>query len=96
MKLNVAVQMDPIARINIRGDSTFALLLEAQWRGHDIFYYTPDNLSLRDRQLIAEGHSLTVAWNFDDLGPLGAVEFKSMTGWRDVNSRNIGDLDGFS
>ena len=34
MKLNVAVQMDPIARINIRGDSTFALLLEAQKRGH--------------------------------------------------------------
>ena len=43
----------------------------------------------------AEGHSLTVAWNFDDLGALGSVEFKSMTGWRDVNSRNIGDLDGF-
>ena len=34
MNLNVAVQMDPIARINIRGDSTFALLLEAQKRGH--------------------------------------------------------------
>ena len=43
----------------------------------------------------AEGHSLTVAWNFDDLGPFGAVEFKSMTGWRDVDSRNVGDLDGF-
>ena len=47
MKLNVAVQMDPIARINIRGDSTFALLLEAQKRGHNISYYTPDRLSLR-------------------------------------------------
>ena len=34
MALNVAVQMDPIERINIRGDSTFALLLEAQARGH--------------------------------------------------------------
>ena len=41
MKLNVAVQMDPIARINIRGDSTFALLLEAQKRGHALSYYTP-------------------------------------------------------
>ncbi len=39
---------------------TFALLLEAQWRGHDVFYYTPNNLSLRDGKLIAEGHSLTV------------------------------------
>ena len=60
MALKVAFQMDPIERIDIRGDSTFALLLEAQWRGHDVFYYTPNNLSLRDGQLIAEGHSLTV------------------------------------
>ena len=60
MALNVAFQMDPIERIDIRGDSTFALLLEAQWRGHDVFYYTPDNLSLRDGKLIARGHSLTV------------------------------------
>ena len=42
----------------------------------------------------ADGHSLTVAWNFDDMGALGDVEFKSMTGWREVNSRNVGDLDG--
>ena len=46
MKLKVAVQMDPIAHINISGDSTFALLLEAQARGHELFYYTPDKLSL--------------------------------------------------
>ena len=55
MALKVAFQMDPIERIDIRGDSTFALLLEAQWRGHDVFYYTPNNLSLRDGKLIAEG-----------------------------------------
>ena len=60
MALKVAFQMDPIERIDIRGDSTFALLLEAQWRGHDVFYYTPHNLSLRDGKLIARGHSLTV------------------------------------
>src|SRR4026207_452180 len=41
MALNVAVQMDPIERINIRGDSTFALLLEAQARGHELSYYNP-------------------------------------------------------
>ncbi len=45
--LNVAVQMDPIERINVRGDSTFALLLEAQNRGHALAYYTPDRLALR-------------------------------------------------
>src|SRR5512146_1384173 len=60
MALKVAFQMDPIERIDIRGDSTFALLLEAQWRGHDVFYYTPNNPSLRDGKLIALGHSLTV------------------------------------
>ena len=45
MALTVAVQMDPIERINIRGDSTFALLLEAQKRGHALRYYTPDRLA---------------------------------------------------
>ena len=60
MKLNVAVQMDPIARINIRGDSTFALLLEAQKRGHALSYDTPDKLSLRGVELVAPGHALTV------------------------------------
>jgi glutathione synthase len=60
MKLNVAVQMDPIARINVRSDSTFALLLEAQKRGHGLSYYTPDKLSLRGEELVAPVQSLTV------------------------------------
>src|SRR5271168_1517489 len=60
MKLNVAVQMDPIARINIRGDSTFALLLEAQKRGHGLSYYTPDKLSLSGEELVAPVQLLTV------------------------------------
>ena len=46
MPLTVAVQMDPIARIRIAGDSTFALLLEAQARGHKLLHYTPDRLRL--------------------------------------------------
>ncbi|MGH6866562.1 MAG: glutathione synthase, partial [Methyloceanibacter sp.] len=66
MALKVAFQMDPIERIDIRGDSTFALLLEAQWRGHDVFYYTPADLSLRNGKLMAEGHSLTVEDKPDD------------------------------
>ena len=60
MKLNVAVQMDPIARINIRGDSTFALMLEAQKRGHELSYYTPDQLSLRGEELVAPVQLVTV------------------------------------
>ena len=39
MGLKVAVQMDPIQSINITGDSTFAMMLEAQRRGHSLFYY---------------------------------------------------------
>jgi glutathione synthase len=60
MALNVACQMDPIERIDIRGDSTFALLLEAQRRGHTLFYYTPPNLALLGGRLLARGSSLTV------------------------------------
>ena len=58
MRLNVAVQMDPIERINIRGDSTFALLLEAQRRGHPLSYYTPDRLALADGAEVACRHPL--------------------------------------
>ena len=54
MTLSIAVQMDPIERINIRGDSTFALLLEGQQRGHKISYYTPDRLALLDGKLFAQ------------------------------------------
>jgi glutathione synthase len=60
MPLKVACQMDPIDRIDIRGDSTFALLLEAQRRGHQLFYYTPPHLALDGEHLIARGHTLTV------------------------------------
>src|ERR1700722_282125 len=60
MSLNVAVQMDPIERINIRGDSTFALLLEAQRRGYALSYYTPDRLALADTKVSAAVRPLTV------------------------------------
>ncbi len=60
MPLRIACQMDPIDRIDIRGDSTFAILLEAQSRGHDIFYYTPPNLALHGTKLLARGATLSV------------------------------------
>lgn len=60
MTLNVAVQMDPIDRINIAGDSAFALLLEAQARGHNLSYYTPDWLAMRDGEVFANVHPLEV------------------------------------
>src|SRR2546428_7430661 len=60
MRLNIAVQMDPIERISIRGDSTFALLLEAQKRGHGIAYYTPDRLALLGAKVVANVQPLKV------------------------------------
>ena len=53
MTLRVAVQMDPIAGVNIAGDSTFALMLAAQGRGHRLFHYAPGDLSWRDDRLFA-------------------------------------------
>ena len=60
MSLKIAVQMDPIQRINIKGDSTFALLLEAQRRGHELSYYTPDRLALLNGHLFATVENLNV------------------------------------
>jgi glutathione synthase len=58
--LTVAVQMDPIQAIKIAGDSTFALLLEAQARGHKLKFYTPDKLSMRDSRVFASMQDLVV------------------------------------
>lgn len=46
--MKIAIQMDHISGINISGDTSFALLLEAQQRGHSLYHYTPDKLSLGD------------------------------------------------
>ena len=71
MAHNVAVQMDPIDRINIRGDSTFALLLEAQKRGHTLSYYTPDKLALLGGRVFAAVQSLQVRDKAGDYFTLG-------------------------
>jgi glutathione synthase len=71
MSLSVAVQMDPIERINIRGDSTFALLLEAQARGHTLAYYTPDRMAQRDGVVFATVRPLAVRDTVGDHVTLG-------------------------
>jgi glutathione synthase len=79
MSLKVAVQMDPIQRINIKGDSTFALLLEAQKRGHALSYYTTDRLAMRDGRVFATVESLTVRDQADDHFTLQAPRRVEMT-----------------
>lgn len=79
MTLRVACQMDPIDRIDIRGDSTFAILLEAQARGHEIFYYTPQSLTLAGRELRARGQPLTVKDEVGDHYQLGASRIENLS-----------------
>ena len=79
MALKIAVQMDPIARISIRGDSTFALLLEAQRRGHSIAYYTPDRLALRGAEVLATVEPLEVRDREGDHFTLGKARRVQLT-----------------
>lgn len=60
MPLKIAIQMDHIATISIAGDTSFALALEAQRRGHQLFHYTPDRLSMRDEKVFAWLEALEV------------------------------------
>ncbi|HEX8624815.1 MAG TPA: glutathione synthase [Allosphingosinicella sp.] len=60
MNLNVAVQMDPLEGINIAGDSTFAIMLGAQKRGHALWHYQAESLSYTDGRLRAMAHPVTV------------------------------------
>jgi glutathione synthase len=78
MGLNVAVQMDPIQRINIAGDSTFALLLEAQRRGHALSYYTPDRMSQLGRDVFAHAQPLKVQDVAGDHASLGEAARRNL------------------
>ena len=60
MVLSVAVQMDPIQSVDISGDSTFALMLEAQARGHSLFHYHVNSLAWWDGTLFATGQDVAV------------------------------------
>jgi len=60
MSLRVAVQMDPLEKINVSGDSTFAIMLSAQVRGHRLFHYLAGDLTYQDGRLFAGAHDVTV------------------------------------
>ncbi|WP_295895617.1 glutathione synthase [uncultured Bartonella sp.] len=64
--MKIAIQMDHISTIHIKGDTTFALALEAQRRGHELFHYTPDHLSMRDGKVSARVEALLVRDNEND------------------------------
>ena len=80
MSLVVALQMDPIDTIDINGDSSFALALEAQDRGHKLFHYLPKSLSFKDREISAQAQELAVRpmqGNHFTLGEFGKLNIQN-------------------
>jgi glutathione synthase len=80
MALKVAIQMDPIEKIDINGDSTFALALEAQSRGHTLLYYGPRDLTFRDGVVVARTRPLAVRPLKGDHFTLGAPSVVDLSG----------------
>jgi glutathione synthase len=81
MGLAVAIQMDPIETINIDGDTSFVLALEAQARGHALFHYLPSHLTLRDGRLRARGRRLEVRrehGRHHSFGPFQTLDLATM------------------
>jgi glutathione synthase len=79
MPLQVAVQMDPIERVNIETDSTFFLMLEAQTRGHGLFIYAPDRLSLDDGRVLARGRAANLRAVKGDHHTVGDAELRDLS-----------------
>jgi len=80
MSLNVTIQMDPIDAIDIEGDSTFAMALEAQNRGHTLSYFEPRHLSMRDGRVYAKAKPITLrreVGNHVDQGTQAVLELAS-------------------
>jgi glutathione synthase len=79
MPLQVAVQMDPIERVNIESDTTFLLMLEAQTRGHGLFIYAADKLALDDGRVLARGRSANLRAVKGDHHTAGDVEVRDLS-----------------
>tara|TARA_B100000287_G_C20640738_1_gene783362 strand:- start:432 stop:1385 length:954 start_codon:yes stop_codon:yes gene_type:complete len=62
-KLKVAIQMDPLEKLDLTGDSTFVIGLEAQKRKHILYHFTPDNLFYKDKKVFANMKELMLSVN---------------------------------
>ncbi len=74
MKLTVAIQMDHVSTIDIDGDSTFVLGMEAERRGHTLWHYTPPDLIFRDRKVMARAQPMKLRREKGQHYTLGAAE----------------------
>jgi glutathione synthase len=75
----VAIQMDPIETIDLKGDSSLMLALETQRRGHELFHYLPSGLSLKDGKVIARGRPLTVRYEHGNHYTFGDEQLIDLT-----------------
>ncbi len=74
MSKKIAFQMDPIETVTIDGDSTFHLALEAQSRGHEIYYHTPDKLMFESGKVFAKGQKMVLRREVGNHVDLGEME----------------------
>jgi glutathione synthase len=79
MKLKVAIQMDHVSTIDIDGDSTFVLGLEAERRGYDVWHYTPKDLVFRDRKVVARAQPMKLRREKGNHFTLGAPELVDLS-----------------
>ena len=96
MTLSVAIQMDPVEGINIETDTTFLLMLEAQTRGHGLWVYTPDKLSLEDGRVLGPGEAGEIYVRGEQVS--GEYKEKSALtadGWFPTRDAGYMDEDGY-
>ena len=79
MKLRVAIQMDHVSTIDIDGDSTFVLGLEAERRGYEVWHYTPPDLVFRDRKVLARAQPMKLRREKGNHFSLGAPEMLDLS-----------------
>ncbi len=93
--MKIAFQMDPIGPIDINADSTFRLMIEAQERGHDLFYYTPEALAYEEGRITARGWPLEVQRVAGDHYRLGEMQTADLAGFDVVWLRQDPPFDMF-
>ncbi len=79
MSLKVAVQMDPLESVNIEGDTTFLMMLNAQERGHEMFVYTPERLAMEEGRVTARGRNVRVRAVKGDHATFGPWETRDLS-----------------
>ena len=81
MTLKVAFQMDPIDAVDINADSSFRLAEEAQARGHEVFFYTPDKLAFEDGRITARGWPIELRRDPDNHVTYGPAATIDLSDW---------------